>query len=88
MNSLCMIESNYSFSIGFFTCKMIALSVNGKPLRFDDGLNVAQVLEKLELKGKRLALERNGEIIPRSRFKQEMLYDGDKLEIVIAVGGG
>ncbi len=88
MNSFCMIESNHCFSVGFFTCKMIALSINGKPHRFDNGINVAQVLEKLELKGKRLALERNGEIVPRSRFKQEMLYDGDKLEIVIAVGGG
>ncbi len=88
MNSFCMIESNYSFSVGFFICKMIALSINGKPHHFDNGINVAQVLEKLELKGKRLALERNGEIIPRSRFKQEMLYDGDKLEIVVAVGGG
>jgi len=67
---------------------MIDLSINGKPHHFDNGINVAQVLEKLELKGKRLALERNGEIVPRSRFKQEMLYDGDKLEIVIAVGGG
>ncbi len=67
---------------------MIALSINGEPRHFDDGVNVAEVLEKLELKGKRLALEKNGEIVPRSRFKQEMLYDGDKLEIVIAVGGG
>ncbi|HWN30472.1 MAG TPA: sulfur carrier protein ThiS, partial [Burkholderiales bacterium] len=33
-------------------------------------------------------LEKNGEIVPRSRFNQEMLYDGDRLEIVIAVGGG
>jgi sulfur carrier protein len=49
---------------------------------------VAHLLECLQLKGKRLALEKNGEIVPRSRFKQEMLYDGDKLEIVIAVGGG
>lgn len=67
---------------------MIALSINGEPHRFDDGMNIAQVLEQLELKGKRLALEKNGEIVPRSRFKQEMLYNGDKLEIVIAVGGG
>ena len=67
---------------------MIALSINGKPHQFGDGISVAQVLERLELKGKRLALERNGEIVPRSRFKQELLYDGDKLEIVVAVGGG
>ena len=67
---------------------MIALTINGVSHRFEDAQNVAQLLECLQLKGKRLALERNGEIVPRSRFKQEMLYDGDKLEIVIAVGGG
>lgn len=68
--------------------KVIALSINGKRQQFDDRISIAQVLERLELKGKRLALERNGEIVPRSRFKQETLCDGDKLEIVIAVGGG
>jgi sulfur carrier protein len=67
---------------------MIALTINGEPRHFDDRLNVAQLLEKLELQGKRLALERNGEIVPRSRFNDEMLRDGDRLEIVIAVGGG
>ena len=67
---------------------MIALTINGVSHRFEDTPNVAQLLECLQLKGKRLALERNGEIVPRSRFKQEMLNDGDKLEIVIAVGGG
>jgi sulfur carrier protein len=40
------------------------------------------------LSGKRIALERNGEIVPRSSFTQRMLTDGDKLEIVVAVGGG
>ncbi len=67
---------------------MIALTINGEPRHFDDRLNVAQLLEKLELQGKRLALERNGEIVPRSRFNDEMLRDVDRLEIVIAVGGG
>jgi sulfur carrier protein len=67
---------------------VIALSINGKRHQFDDGINVSQMLERLELKGKRLALERNGEIVPRSRFRQEMLHDGDRLEIVVAVGGG
>ena len=67
---------------------VIALSINGKPHRFDDGINVAQMLERLALNGKRLALERNGEIVPRSCFTQEILHDGDKLEIVVAVGGG
>lgn len=51
-------------------------------------LNVAQLLEHMGLQGKRIAVERNGEIIPRSHFEQPLLADGDQLEIVVAVGGG
>jgi sulfur carrier protein len=40
------------------------------------------------LQDKRIAIERNGEIVPRSQFDQPMLANGDKLEIVVAVGGG
>ena len=54
----------------------------------DANLNVAQLLEHMGLQGKRIAVERNGEIIPRSRFDQPLLADGDQLEIVVAVGGG
>lgn len=46
------------------------------------------LLEELGLTGKRVALERNGDIVPRSQFPTQMLHDGDKLEIVVAVGGG
>ncbi len=67
---------------------MISLIVNGTPHRFEQTPNVAQLLEQLALKGKRIAVERNGEIVPRSRFADEILSDGDKLEIVVAVGGG
>ena len=42
----------------------------------------------LQLAGKRVAVERNGEIVPRSRFSQTALAGGDRLEIVVAVGGG
>ena len=55
---------------------------------FDDPLTVAQLIEQLRLAGKRIALERNGEIVPRSRHADQLLADGDKLEIVVAVGGG
>ena len=51
-------------------------------------LNVAELVDKLGLTGKRLAIECNGEIVPRSRFAETPLRDGDKLEIVGAVGGG
>ena len=40
------------------------------------------------LVGKRIAIERNGEIVPRSTFASQQLADGDKLEVVVAVGGG
>lgn len=67
---------------------MIALTINGEPRRFDETLTVAQLIERLELTGKRIALERNGQIVPRGRFGEERLTDGDRLEIVVAVGGG
>ena len=67
---------------------MIALTINGQSRSFSDPLNVARLIEELELKGKRIALERNGEIVPRSQFGQVTLTDGDALEIVVAVGGG
>jgi len=68
--------------------EVIALTINGQPRSFPGPLNVARLIEELELKGKRIALERNGEIVPRSQFDQVALADGDALEIVVAVGGG
>ena len=67
---------------------MIALTVNGTAHRFEQPLNCRQLLERLNLAGKRVAVERNGEIVPRGRHADEMLADGDRLEIVVAVGGG
>ena len=67
---------------------MIQLSVNGQIRRVEPGANVARLLEALDLSGKRVAVERNGEIIPRSRYLATSLAEGDALEIVVAVGGG
>jgi len=67
---------------------VIALIVNGEPRSFEASLTVAQLIEQLALAGKRIALERNGEIVPRARFAEQKLLDGDRLEIVVAVGGG
>jgi sulfur carrier protein len=66
---------------------MISLTVNGEPRRFDAPLTAAQLIARLELAGKRVALERNGEIVPRGQFDQQQLSDGDCVEIVVAVGG-
>ena len=51
-------------------------------------LTMAGLVAELDLVSKRLAIEKNGEIVPRSQFADVFLQDGDKLEIVGAVGGG
>jgi sulfur carrier protein len=50
--------------------------------------SVAALLDVLALAGRRVAVELNGEIVPRSRYADTPLADGDRLEIVGAVGGG
>ena len=67
---------------------MISVSINGAARDFPQAISVAELIQDMGLGGKRIALERNGEIVPRSQFEQHMLADGDKLEIVVAVGGG
>ncbi|CAG0940430.1 hypothetical protein GALLN_00942 [Gallionellaceae bacterium] len=67
---------------------MISVSINGEARHFDTPLSIAALIEQMQLGGKRIALERNGEIVPRGQFNQHLLADGDKLEIVVAVGGG
>ena len=51
-------------------------------------LDVGALLATLQLAGKKVAVERNGEIVPRSAHGSTLVLDGDRLEIVVAVGGG
>jgi len=67
---------------------MIQVTVNGATHRFDQPVEVATLLDTLNLSGKKVAVERNGEIVPRSAHASTVLADGDELEIVVAVGGG
>ncbi len=67
---------------------MISVSINGEARHFDAPITASMLLEQTQLSGKRIALECNGEIVPRGQFNQYLLADGDKLEIVVAVGGG
>ncbi|MFA6904253.1 MAG: sulfur carrier protein ThiS [Gallionellaceae bacterium] len=67
---------------------MISVSINGTVHQFDTAISIAALIEHMQLGNKRIALERNGEIVPRGQFTQQMLADGDKLEVVVAVGGG
>ena len=64
------------------------ISLNGERRQFPSQLTVAGLVEMLGYAGKRIAVERNGEIVPRGRHAEVSLADGDKLEIVVAVGGG
>ena len=67
---------------------MIQLSVNGQQRQLEPSANIERLLQVLELAGKKVAVEKNGEIVPRSRYADTQLTDGDRLEIVVAVGGG
>lgn len=71
-----------------WSSKVITVSINGEPRQFPQAISVAVLIEELGLTGKRVALERNGAIVPRSMFAAQQLADGDKLEVVVAVGGG
>lgn len=64
------------------------ITVNGKPRQLPDTCTLTELVEHLDLTGKRIAIEHNGDIAPRSQFNQILLADGDRLEIVVAVGGG
>ena len=67
---------------------MIELAINGEPRTFPASLTLTQLIESLDLAGKRIAIEKNGEIVPRSQHAGTTLASGDRLEIVVAVGGG
>ena len=67
---------------------MITVTVNGKASQFPPPQTVSGLLQSLGYTGKRIAVERNGEIVPKSRHGETSLADGDRLEIVAAVGGG
>ena len=65
------------------------ISINRKLQSFDKKvLTFETLIKEINLEGRRFAIERNGEIIPKSQFNKYTLNDGDKLEIIGAVGGG
>lgn len=64
------------------------VTVNGRVVTLPPETTVAALLVERELSGKRVAVERNGEIVPRSEHANTTLTNGDQIEIVVAVGGG
>jgi sulfur carrier protein len=67
---------------------MLELKINGESRQFPASLTVAGLIDALGYTGKRIAIERNGEIVPKSQHALTQLLSGDQLEIVVAVGGG
>ena len=65
------------------------ITINGTLVAWPkSSLTVAELLVARELNGKRVAVERNGEIVPKSLHASTKIIAGDHLEIVVAVGGG
>ncbi|MBP8170296.1 MAG: sulfur carrier protein ThiS [Azonexus sp.] len=67
---------------------MLEIKINGEARQFPEVLTVSGLIELLGYAGKRIAIERNGEIVPKSQHGSTLLASGDALEIVVAVGGG
>lgn len=67
---------------------MLQLTINGEARQISSPCSVWQLLDSMQLVGKRVAVERNGEIVPKGLHASTALVDGDVLEIVVAVGGG
>lgn len=64
------------------------LTINGENRRFEDRLTLNDLVTALGLEAKKLAVERNREIVPKSAYADTWLANGDRLEIVHFVGGG
>ena len=64
------------------------IAINGEQRTVDDGITIEQLISLLDLENKRLAIELNQEIIPRSEHASYTLKQDDKIEIVQAIGGG
>jgi len=64
------------------------ITVNGEAAEIPTGLDLRGLIEHLGLAGRRIAVEVNRELVPRSTFDGHRLRDGDRVEIIQAVGGG
>lgn len=64
------------------------IQLNGEPFELPDGESVAALLNRLDLAGRRVAVELNLDIVPRSQHEATALSEGDQVEVVHAIGGG
>ena len=66
---------------------MLRVSLNGESRELPATTTIAELIALLDVRG-RYAVEVNGEIVPRSSHVEHRLVDGDRLEVVAAIGGG
>jgi len=71
-----------------YNIHVIEITLNGEARRFDQPVTIAGLLEQLELQSESVAVELNETIVPRSRHAKQGVADGDRVEIVRAIGGG
>ncbi|MEC9484096.1 MAG: sulfur carrier protein ThiS [Halomonas sp.] len=64
------------------------IQLNGDPREFEGAPTIGELVATLGLAGRRIAVEVNEEIVPRSRHAETRLAEGDRVEIVHAIGGG
>lgn len=64
------------------------ITLNGEMREVPEAITARQLIGLLDLEGRRLAMEINQEVVPRSRFDELLLQQGDRIEIVHAIGGG
>lgn len=64
------------------------VQLNGEAFEFPDGTTVAELIDRLDLAGRRVAVELNLDILPRSQHATTALREGDQIEVVHAIGGG
>ena len=64
------------------------IHVNGEPRDYAVGLTIADLLSHLDIRGDRVAVELNLEILDRGQFPTRTLKDGDRVEIISFIGGG
>ena len=66
----------------------VTIELNGEPYSIEAGLKVARLLEQLELKPKRVAVEINQKVVPKAEYEHTAINEGDHVEVINFVGGG
>ena len=67
---------------------MAKIQLNGKKVKIQRNLSIKDLIKKFRLKEKKIAIELNGTILPKDRYKNKKVKNNDKIEIVQFIGGG